>query len=217
MTINLVSSLGARGLAVAASTSASASTSTTTETAGETTKGSTSTVASTASTRFLGDDGEDLFLDWLDLLDDLSGWSDDFTDFLDDWLGDGVFQHMGLILGGGFLVGSLGAIVHLLDVEVGRGRSEENVEWDLASADFDGGWGDGASRWDILELNLVSGLDGSVDDLASATGGATAHTAITAGGSAGTTVATRATAVSGDRSDESSDNEELHFDFKEKF
>ena len=167
-----------------------ATTKTTTSSSSETTETSAkSTSAASRSLLALGNDGEDLFLDWLDLLDDLSGWGDDFADLLDDGLGDGVLENVGLILRAGLLGGSLGAIVLLEHIQVGGGRSEEDVEWDLAGTDFDGGWGNGASGWHITELNLVSGLDGSVHDLASsargsATAEASTHTAVSSRASA---------------------------------
>ena len=48
-------------------------------------------------TNVAGDDGVDLFLDWKDFLGDATEWGDDFTDFLDDWLGDSVFENVGFI------------------------------------------------------------------------------------------------------------------------
>ena len=190
----------ARAKAATETTSKTAS-ETTSETSSETRSRSTKTTqtaktASASNTVLASHDSEDLFLDWLDLLDDLSGWGDDFADLLDDGLGDGVLEHMGLVLGVGLLDGSLGAIVSLEHVQVGGGRSEEDVEWDLAGTDFHGGWGNGASGWDITELNLVSGLDGSVDNLASSAGGsATAEASGTTETATHTAVSSRASAT----------------------
>jgi len=87
-----------------------------------------------------GDNGVDLFTDWLDLLLDATEWSDDLTDLLDDWLGDRVTENVSLILGGGLLSGTGGTLVSLLDIQLGRGRLEQHVHWDWSGIDLDGDW-----------------------------------------------------------------------------
>jgi len=132
-----------------------------------------------------------------------------------------VTENVSLIVGLGFLDGALGAIVLLLNVQGGRGRSEEKGDWERVGADLDGGWGGRAGRWDVTELDVVSGLDGSLDDLAgtAVTAGETAKTAGTAGratavaATSGATItagtAGRATTVGRDGGDESEGDNEL--------
>lgn len=126
---------------------------------------------------------------------------------------------------------ALGTVVSLLDVEVGRGRSEENLQWHRVGAHLDRGRVDRAARGHIAELNLVTRLDGRWDHLAGAastalaTAVASAHgtgatlrgTSISAArssatGRGATTVAAlgaTARAIGGDSHHESRDKEEL--------
>ena len=46
----------------------------------------------------------DFFMNGFDNLSNLTMWSDDFFDFLNDRFGDGMFDNMRFILGMGFLV-----------------------------------------------------------------------------------------------------------------
>ena len=124
-------------------------------------------------------------------LHDLSGWSDDFADFLDDGLGDRVLQDVWLVLGLRLLGGSLGTIVGLLHVQVGGGRSEENLKWQLVGTDFNGSWLNIGGSVNITELNIVLGLDGSVHNLTTTT---TAATAVATGSAA---ITARTTSAAG--------------------
>ena len=65
-----------------------------------------------------GNDGLDFFMDWLDFLDNLSGWGDDFADLLDDGLGDGVLQNVWVVSRVGLLERSTGAFVLRHNVHV---------------------------------------------------------------------------------------------------
>ena len=63
----------------------------------------------------------------------------------------------------------MGTIVSLLNVQGGRGRSEEKGDWERVGANFDGGWGSSARGWNITEFNIVSGLDSGFNNLAGTT------------------------------------------------
>ena len=71
----------------------------------------------------------------------------------------------------------MGTIVSLLNVQGGRGRSEEKSDWKRVGANFDGGWGSSARGWNITEFDIVSRLDGGSNNLT----GTTTVTAVTTG------------------------------------
>lgn len=115
----------------------------------------------------LGDNGEDLLLDWKDLLGDLAHWLNDFADLLDDWLDDLVDDTVGLLLGAGGLDLTLRAgNVHLLDGDWGGARSELNGDWgQVWLDDHDLGGDDVLGDWNGQDF-LGAGSDDSGGDWA---------------------------------------------------
>ena len=83
-----------------------------------------------------GDIRNDLFVNWFNSLDNLSEGADDFSHFLDDWLGNGVLQHMRLILGMGFLVRTMRTFMMVLNIDVTRCRAEYEIDREYIGRDL---------------------------------------------------------------------------------
>ena len=127
--------------------------------------------------------GQTLLSHGLNHLDDLSVGSDDLLQLLDHWLHNFMDEHMGFVLGGGFLVAATSALMLLFDVQ-GRGLGlEGHIDGENTAGNFNVGGGLVAVGWGVDHFDVMLGMDGQLDRVRSVAGTTTITTSGTIAGS----------------------------------